>query len=346
MDMDKNPRGFSSDNHAGIHPEILDAICAANVGHVHAYGEDPYTLAAIKKFREHFGNEAAVFFVFNGTAANVLSLAGITRSYNAVICAETSHLVIDESTAPEVFAGCRLLPVPSDDGKLSVESIRVKASGFGNPHQVQPKVVSIAQTTEQGTVYSQDEIRPIAEFVHRGGMLLHMDGARLANAAAALGMGLRQITSDVGVDVLSFGGTKSGMMLGEAIVVFDKAKARDFPYIQKQGLQLASKMRFLSAQFEAFLSNDLWLRNARHANRMARLLADQIADVPEIRITQKVDANAVFVQLPQEVIPRLQEAFSFHVLDEENRIARWMASFDTTEEDVLDFVKVIKRTVG
>jgi len=343
--MSANPRGFGSDNHAGIHPEVLAAIAAANVGHVHSYGDDPYTEEAVVHFREHFGEEVEVFFAFNGTAANVLSLAGITRPHNAVICAESSHLHTDECGAPEKFTGCKLLTVPVEDGKLTLEAVAGSMPGRGDEHQVQPGVVSITQATELGTVYRPDEIRALADFAHGRGMRLHVDGARLVNAAAGLGVSLREITADVGVDVLSFGGTKNGLLLGEAVVFFDPELARDFRFVRKQGMQLASKMRFIAAQFTALLSEDLWLRNARHANEMARRLADRIEGIPQVEITQKVEANGVFAALSKEMIPKLQNEYFFYVWDEEKGEVRLMASFDTTEEDVDGFARLIEETL-
>src|SRR5579864_7029197 len=266
----KPARSFASDNNAGIHPEVLKAIAAVNQGHVVGYGDDPYTESAIRKFHEHFGSDIAVFFVFNGTAANVLGLKALTDSYHAVICAEAAHIYTDECGAPEKFTGCKLIPIPTADGKLTVESARHAYHGIGDQHHVQPRVISVTQATEMGTVYTPREVRDLARFAHDRDMFLHMDGARIANAAVSLGLTLREATRDLGVDVLSFGGTKNGVMGAEAVVFFNKKFSRDFLYLRKQGMQLASKMRFISAQFEALLSNNLWKKNAEHANRMAR----------------------------------------------------------------------------
>ena len=343
--MRENPRGFASDNHAGIHPEVLEAIAAANVGHVHSYGDDPYTREAVVKFREHFGKQVEVFFVFNGTSANVLGVAAANRSFNAVICAQGAHLNTDECGAPEKFTGCKLLSVPSEDGKLTVETIEKHVKGRGDEHQVRPNMISITQSTEMGTVYKPEEIRTLADFAHGRGMRLHMDGARLANAAAGLELGLEEITAAVGVDILSFGGTKNGLLLGEAVVIFDPELAKDFPFVRKQGMQLASKMRSIAAQFTALLSDDLWLKSARHANRMARRLASRVEGIPGVEITQKVEGNGVFAALPKAAIPRLQEEVFFYILDEEKGVGRWMASFDTTEEDVDSFAALIEKTL-
>ncbi|MBI3554995.1 MAG: aminotransferase class V-fold PLP-dependent enzyme, partial [Deltaproteobacteria bacterium] len=269
----RNIRGFASDNNAGIHPAILAAIAEANQGHASAYGDDDYTARAVVKFREHFGNDADVFFVFNGTAANVLSLMTLTSSFSAVLCAATAHIENDECGAPEKFTGCKLVTIETPDGKLTPELLRPSIKGGGDQHHVQPRAISISQTTELGTVYTAAEVRALADFAHAHGMFLHMDGARISNAAASLHTTLRAITRDAGVDVLSFGGTKIGLMLGEAVVFFKPELARDFKFVRKQGMQLSSKMRFIAAQFDALLAGDLWRRNASRANSMARLLA-------------------------------------------------------------------------
>jgi threonine aldolase len=336
-------RGLASDNYAGIHPEIMAALAAANHGHAVAYGGDPYTALAVERFREHFGAAIDVYFVFLGTAANVLSLQAATASFQAVICAETAHIHVDECGAPERHTGCKLLTVATPDGKLTCEGIQPHLHGCGSEHQAQPRVVSITQATEWGTVYRPAEIRALADCAHAQGMILHMDGARLANAAVHLNLDLRQLTTEVGVDVLSFGGTKNGMMVGEAIVFFNPALSRAFKYRRKQGMQLASKMRFIAAQFEALLSNDLWRRCAGQANRMAGLLAEALQDVPAIRISRKVESNAVFAQVPPEIIPPLQAVCPFYVWDAQTSEVRWMTSFDTTEDDIHQFVQTMMR---
>lgn len=341
----KTTRGFASDNNAGVHPDILKAIESVNTGHVIGYGDDVYTDRAIRSIKGLFGEEVDVYFVFIGTAANVLGLTAITRTYNSIVCAECSHIHQDECGAPENYGGCKLLSVPTSDGKLSLEGINYHLHGFGFEHHSQPKVVSITQATEMGTVYTPREIAEIADFTHKHQMLLHMDGARIANAAVTLGMEFREITADVGVDVLSFGGTKNGMMYGEAVIFFNPSLSEDFKYIRKQGMQLASKMRFIAAQFEAYLSNNLWKKNAEHANKMARILADKVAEFPEITITQKVEANGVFAKIPGEVIPVLQKEFFFYVWDEATSEVRWMTSFDTTEEDINGFVRVLEKVL-
>jgi len=342
----KPARSFASDNNATVHPEILEAISAANRGHTVGYGNDEYTDSAVRRFREHFGADIEVFFVFNGTAANCLSLKALTESYHAVICPESAHIYTDECGAPERFTGCKLIPLPARDGKLTVEMVRGAYHGIGDQHHVQPRVISITQASETGTVYKPSDIRALARFAHEREMFLHVDGARIANAAASLGQTLRQATRDLGVDVLSFGGTKNGAMGAEAVVFFDRKLARDFLYRRKQGMQLASKMRFISAQFEALLTNDLWLRNARHANRMARLLEKEIRKIPQVKIVYPVEANGVFVKIPHRAIARLQKRYFFYVWDENESVVRWMCSFDTTEEDVKQFVKFVAEIVG
>jgi len=339
-------RSFASDNNAGIHPKILQAIAAANRGHVVGYGDDRYTEAAVRKFRQHFGADIEVFIVFNGTAANCLSLKSLTESYQAVICAEAAHIYTDECGAPEKFTGCKLIPIPTVDGKLTVESVSRAYHGIGDQHHVQPRVISITQTSEVGTVYTPREVRELARFAHDRDMFLHMDGARIANAAVSLGLNLREATRDLGVDILSFGGTKNGAMGAEAVVFFNKKFSRDFLYVRKQGMQLASKMRFISAQFEALLADNLWRKNAEHANRMAQLLQKEISKVPNIEIVYKAEANGVFAQIPRAAIAELQKRYFFYVWDENRSLVRWMCSFDTTEQDVKQFAQFVAATVG
>jgi threonine aldolase len=338
----KHIRGFASDNNAGVHPDIMEAIIKANQGHAIAYGGDVCTQRAVAKFKEHFGPDVDVFFVFIGTAANVLGLRAATQSFNSIICANTAHINVDESTAPEKFTGCRLVPVQTPDGKLTVKLIQPHVHGFGFEHHAQPGVISITQSTEMGTLYTPDEIKDITSFAHDNNMLVHVDGARLANAAVSLGLSFKEITGDCGVDVLSFGGTKNGLMYGEAIIFFNRELSDNFKYIRKQGMQLASKMRFIAAQFEAYLSNNLWAKNALHSNKMATLLFQALKDIKEIKITQKVQANSVFAIVPKQLVPVLQEEYFFYTWDDEKSEVRWMTSFDTKEEDIEDFVKLIR----
>jgi threonine aldolase len=341
----KPVRSFASDNNAGVHPKVLQAIAAVNRGHVVGYGDDPYTEAAVRKFKQHFGSDVEVFLVFNGTAANCLSLKAMTESYQAVICAEGAHIYTDECGAPEKFTGCKLMPVPTADGKLTVESVGHAYHGIGDQHHVQPRAISITQASEMGTIYTAREVRDLARFAHERNMFLHMDGARIANAAVSLGLTLREATRDLGVDILSFGGTKNGAMGAEAVVFFDKKLSRDFLYRRKQGMQLASKMRFISAQFEALLSKDLWRKNAQHANRMAELLKKEISKIPGVKIVYKVEANGVFAQIPRQAIAKLQKRYFFYVWDEERSLVRWMCSFDTTEKDVKQFARFVAENV-
>lgn len=335
-------RSFASDNCAGIHPEILDAIARANVGHVLAYGADPYTEAATQIFRRHFGERAEVYFVFNGTGANVVGLQAATRPWDAVVCAQTAHINTDECGAPEKIAGLKLLAIPTTNGKLTVEAIADRLRGRGDEHHAQPTVVSLTNATELGTVYTPEEIAAIAEFAHARGMTLHLDGARLANAAASLDVPLRALTTDAGVDLVSFGGTKNGLAFGEALVVLDPTRGEGLRYLRKMNMQLASKMRFIAAQFERLLGTDLWLANARRANAMAARLADAVGRIPGVRITQPVQANAVFAILPPAVTDALQDRFPFYVWDEGNGEVRWMCAFDTTESDVDEFAAAIE----
>lgn len=338
-------RGFASDNNAGVHPEIIDAIARVNQGHVIAYGDDDYTRSAIAKFEEHFGSGIDVFFTFNGTGANVLGLQALNRPYHAVLCSDYAHIYTDECAAPEKHIGCKLIPLAHQDGKITVDQVRHAYHGIGDQHHVQVRVISITQSTEMGTVYQAEEIRALAEFAHERDMFLHMDGARIANAAAALGQTLRQATRDLAVDVLSFGGTKNGMMGGEAVVFFKEGLSSDFLFLRKQGMQLASKMRFIAAQFETMLTNDLWRRSAEHANRMAKLLEAEVRKIPQIKIVWKVEANGVFAQIPKHAIEKIQQKFFFYPWIEDENIVRWMCSFDTTEDDVRAFVKCVAEAV-
>lgn len=335
---DRPRRHLASDNWSGVHPEVLAAVAAANAGHAPSYGSDAHTTATTGKLREVFGENAQIFLVFSGTGANVLGLQSTALPFNTVICAETAHIYTSECGAPEKHVGCKLSPVPTSDGKIDSEDIARHLHDFGNDHHVQPSTVSISQATEYGTVYTPEEVGAISAFARDHGLRLHMDGARLANAAASLGVSLREITGDAGVDVLSFGGTKNGILAGEAVVFFDPELARNFAYRRMQGMQLASKMRFVAAQFYALLTDDLWLRSASHANRMAALLGKLLATLPGVRLTQKVEANQVFAILPREHIAALQSECYFHVWDELTSEARFVTSFDTTEEDIREFI--------
>lgn len=334
-------RWFASDNNAGIHPDILKAIEKANVGHVVAYGSDPYTPKAVKKFKEIFGENVEVFFVFGGTGANVVSLKACTDSFNGIICAETAHANCHEAGAAEKFTGCKLLTLASENGKITPEQIKNYFKVFAD-HLPLPKVISISESTELGTLYAPKEIKAIADLAHKYNMFLHMDGARISNAVVALGVNIKEITNKAGVDILSFGGTKNGMMLGEAVVIFNKKLFENFGRIRQQCTQLPSKMRFISAQFEAFFTNDLWLKNASHANKMAKLLSEKLAKIPNVKITQKVETNIVFGDMPRKYLSFLQKEYFFY---DEPRGLRWVTSFDTTEEDIENFVALVRKTV-
>ncbi|MCW2967433.1 MAG: Threonine aldolase [Solirubrobacteraceae bacterium] len=327
-------RGFGSDNHAGVLPDVLAAIGAANEGHAPSYGHDELTERVQQRFRDELGDHAHAFLVFNGSGANVLSLRAVLRPWEGAILAETAHLNVDEGGAPETLAGVKLLTVATPDGKLTPELVSTRIVRIGDEHAVQPRVVSITQSTELGTLYSLDEVRALADHAHSAGLLLHLDGARITNSAAALVVSLREATTDLGDDLMSFVGTKAGLLAGEAVVVTSDEAAAAMPYLRKQTLQLASKMRFIAAQFEALLEGERWREAAGHANAMAARLAAAVRDVPGVTITQEVQANAVFAILPPGVADTLRESWFFYDWDELRGEVRWMCSWDTTEADV------------
>jgi threonine aldolase len=339
-------RGFASDNYASVHPEVLDAISRANAGHDVAYGDDAVTERLSAAIKDSFGPRAEVFPVFNGTGANVVALQALTKRWEAVVCAATAHVNVDEGGAPEKGAGLKLWTIATEDGKLSPELIDTQAWGFGDVHRAQPGAVTITQSTEMGTLYSAEEVAAISEHAHGLGMGVHVDGARLSNAAASLGCGFRDFTTDAGVDVISFGGTKNGLMLGEAVIVLDPDAAPGVAFLRKSSMQLASKMRFVSAQLLALFTDELWLRNASHANAMARRLEDRVRAIPGISLTRPVQANALFPILPAAVTVRLQEQFRFYTWDQVTGEVRWMCSWDTTESDVDSFADAIEREMA
>ncbi len=337
-------RSFGSDNHAGVHPAVFEALRRVNDGDIHAYGHDDYTAAVAGRVASLFGEQAQAFFVFNGTAANVLAIRAACRPYHGVICAETAHINTDECGAPEQIAGVKLLAVPTPDGKLTPRLIEQRLGGRGDEHRIQPRLVSVSQTTELGTCYTPDELRTLARFCHERGLLLHIDGARLANAAAFLEVSLQEAAA--GADLISFGGTKNGLMGAEALVITDPSLTNDILFLRKQLLNLASKMRYLAAQFDAYLKNDLWRANARHANAMARLLAQEIVRFPGFSLAWPTQANGVFVKMPASVVEPLQKAYFFYLWDETIPIARLMCHFNTTEADVKGFLVAVERVVN
>ncbi|HVN11184.1 MAG TPA: beta-eliminating lyase-related protein [Kineosporiaceae bacterium] len=337
---------FGSDNHAPVHPEVLAAIAAVNHGHDSPYGADDVTARAVDVVRARLGAPAAVAFVFNGTGANLVGLGLALRPWQHVVCAASAHLAVDECGAPERLLGVKLVGIDTPDGKLTPQLVRASVTGVGDEHRTQPGAVSITQSTELGTLYTPSEITAIAEIAHELGMVLHVDGARLVNAAAALGVSLAAITTDCGVDVLSLGGTKNGMLAGEAVVVLRPGLEVGLAFARKQLGQLGSKGRYLAAQFLALFEGDLWRSNAEHANAMARRLAGGVRDLPGVRITQPVQANAVFVLLPPAVVAPLQERFGFSTWDERTGEIRWMCSWDTAEADVDDLVAAVRAALG
>lgn len=341
MEKKLNMKSFASDNYSGIHPEILEAILQSNLQHEISYGDDSYTQRSIHIFEKEFG-KVSVLFAFNGTGANVICLKCCTLPFESVICSDFAHIHVDECGAPTQSIGTTLLPVSTPDGKLTPELITPLLSRFGNVHHTQPKVISISQSTELGTIYSISELKNLCQFAHKNGMYVHLDGARISNAVAALGVSLKEATVDCGIDIMSFGGTKNGLMIGEAVLIFNDDLAKNAPYFQKQSAQLFSKNRFIAAQFNALLSNNLWLRMASHSNKMAQLLASEMGKIPGVKITRKVEANAVFSIIPTHAIEPLQKQFPFYVWDEQAHELRWMCSFDTSEEEIKSFATTLR----
>lgn len=335
-------KSFASDNNSGIHPDILKAIEFANFDHVIGYGDDPYTKRSDDRIREIFGENIVPYYAFNGTGANAIALQVITQPYNSILVASTGHICVDECGAPTKFTGCMLKSIETADGKLSPELIKPYLEGFGDQHHSQPKVISISQSTEMGTVYTPDEIKKITELAHKHNMYVHMDGSRLANACVHLGLTMREFSRDCGVDILTLGGTKNGMMMGEIVVPFRYELAENMRFIRKQSAQLYSKMRFISAQYLAYFENDLWLKNASHANEMAKILAERLLELPDVRLTQKVEANAVFLTMPRKKIEESLKLYFFYIWDEKINEIRLVCSWDTTEEDIHNFIKLLK----
>src|SRR5574344_117314 len=338
-------RGFGSDNHSGISPEIIEAIQRANIDHALAYGDDEYCKRTESLFCEYLGEQAKVYFVFNGTGANVLNIDAMCRSHHAVICADTAHINVDECGAPQRIVGCKLLSIPTPDGKLTPELVQTQLHGFGFEHHSQPRAISIAQSTELGTLYSLEEIKALANLAHSYNMYLHIDGARLANAAVSLGCTFKEMTTDLGVDCLSFGGTKNGLLIGESAIILNPELDIDMKYRRKQMTQLCSKMRFIAAQFEEYLTSDLWRRNATHSNKMAQLLNQGLQGIPQIKVMYPVQVNSVFVQMPRKSWHSLLNDYFFYDWDESNNVVRFMCSFDTTEQDIHEFVSAIRNVI-
>jgi len=334
-------KSFASDNYSGIHPEIFDAIQRANTLHQISYGEDFFTKEANLIFEKTFG-KVDVLYTFNGTGANVTCLKCCTLPFQAVICSEYAHILADECGAPTQSIGCSLMPLKTSNGKLTPELIKPLLNRIGNVHNTQPKVISISQSTELGTVYSIDELKSLCDFAHTNGMYVHLDGARISNAVASLGVSLKAATVDCGVDIMSFGGTKNGLMIGEAVLIFNDELKANAPYFHKQTAQLFSKNRFIATQFTALLTNDLWLRMADHSNKMAQLLASKVKMIPGVKVTQNVDANAIFAIIPVHTIEPLRAKYPFYEWDAQTHEQRWMCSFDTTEEEVNGFVTTLK----
>ncbi|MFT3859740.1 threonine aldolase family protein [Micropruina sp.] len=343
---DAGRRGFASDNYSGVHADVLEAIATANHGHQSSYGNDAYTARLQQVVQGHFGERARAFPVFNGTGANVTALQAVLPHWGAVVCAKTAHINVDEGGAPEKVAGLKLYPVPTPDGKLTPALLDAEAWGYGDEHRAQPLAVSITQSTELGTLYSPDEIAALAEHAHALGMTVHLDGARLSNAAAALGVPFAAFTTDAGVDLLSLGGTKNGALGAEAIVVLDAERASGLPFLRKSNMQLASKMRFVSAQLIALFEGDLWLRNAAHSNAMAARLRACLEGVPGVAFTQPTQVNGVFARLPEGVADAVRERFFFYDWDVAAREVRWMCSFDTTESDVDEFAALVREAAA
>ena len=337
-------KSFASDNWSGVCPEIMQTLQKVNnEGHIPAYGEldDRVTLSAITRFKEHFGQQSEIFFVYNGTAANVLGVQHLMRPYEAIISAHTAHMNEDECGAPEKISGSKIYTIETEDGKIKPNDVKPFLRSIGFQHHSQPKVISISQVTETGTVYSREEISTLAGFAHSNNMYLHVDGARIANAAVALGTSFKEMITNTGVDVLSFGGTKNGLMFGEVVVFLKPELAKDFEYSRKQNMQLHSKMRFIAAQFERYLTDDLWKKNASTANQMAHLLAAELQKIPQVELTHDVTANGVFVKLPEEIIPKLQKHYYFHVWNPDISEVRLMCSWDTTRKDIDGFIDAL-----
>lgn len=336
-------RSFASDNNSGVHPQVMQALSETNKDHALGYGDDFWTEEAIHKIREAFTPDCEPLFVFNGTGSNVVALQLMTRSYHSIVCAETAHIYVDECGSPVKMTGCQIRPVATPDGKLTPELIAPYLHGFGDQHHSQPAAIYLSQCTELGTIYTPEELKAITALAHRHGMRVHMDGARIANACAALNLSLKAMTVDCGIDVLSFGGTKNGLMMGECVIVFDESLKAEARFVRKQSAQLASKMRYLSCQFTAYLTGDLWLKNATHANAMAHKLYEALSRYPNVRFIQKAESNQLFLTMPRPVIDRMLQSYFFYFWNEAADEIRLVTSFDTTEQDIEEFINLLHR---
>ncbi|QZE15575.1 aminotransferase class V-fold PLP-dependent enzyme [Halosquirtibacter laminarini] len=339
--MNNLRKEFGSDNYSGVATEIMEYLSHINQSHCHGYGDDPITEEAIKTLKEAFGENAACFFTLNGTGTNITAIDAITHSFDAVVCAHTAHINTDECGAFEKITGSKILPIHTEDGKIKPEQIKPYLAQLGNPHRTQPKVVSISQPTELGTLYTMEEIKAITQLAHENDMLVHLDGARLSNAVAKQKTTFKGATQDLGIDIVSFGGTKNGMMIGEVIVSFNEKASQTIPFLRKQNNQLLSKMRFISAQFIPYFQKEIWKRNADKSNQMAEYFYHKIKDIQNIEVVYPVDTNALFVKLPSELIKPLQYECFFYVWNHEESVVRWMTSFDTEESDIDLFVSKI-----
>lgn len=335
-----NLRGFASDNNATVHPSVMENLLRINQGHSVGYGHDDYTHQISSMIADKLGAKA-VHFLYLGTAANVLCIQHCLRAYEAVICPSGAHIDVDECGAPEHFSGNKLLIINKENGKICPDDLKPFLAYKGLDYKVQPKLVSIANPNELGLVYTPNELLAIGNFCKENDWYFHVDGARISNACAYLDVSLKAITADVGVDILSLGGTKNGLMGAEAVAIFNPNLAKDFVFTQKQGMQLASKMRYITAQFETYFTDELWLKNARHANQLAQLLGKSVEKYPHVELVQPVESNAVFARLPKKWIEKLLEQFFFYVWDEEQNIVRWVCSWDSTEEDVIRLIDLL-----
>ena len=336
---------FGSDNHSGVHPEIMEAIVKANSEFAVAYGDDEYSQKVLREVEVLLGGECEAMFVINGTGANILSLSNLAHSSDAVLCPATAHINCDECGAPEKIIGCKLIALEHKDGKVSPETVKKHLHGFGEQHHSQPNVLSISQPTELGTLYTAEEIKALADLMHENGGYLHIDGSRISNAAAALGIPVKAFTADAGADALSFGGTKNGLLMGEIVVLFKRAATNRALFLRKQMTQLYSKARFMAAQFERYFKDDMYLKMASHSNEMAKYLESKLVEIPDVKISRPVETNAVFAYISKELYEKLSEKHMFYIWDEETMEVRWMCSFETKKENIDEFIEDIKNNL-